>query len=134
MIVLDTNVVSDYITGHPAAASFFEEHEDEQWAVSTITVYETTMGAVHGHLDGDPAAIRAGVEQTFDVLPVDNDVVRVATALQSELLDAGVPVETQDALIAGTARYYGGRLVTNDQMFWNPAVRSVLAVAEYERE
>ncbi len=134
MIVLDTNVVSDYLVGCPAAESFLREHDSERCAVSTVVAYEVMMGAVHGHLDGEPDSIRDGLTVAFDILPVDEQVTRAAVELQSELLDAGALAETQDALIAATARHHGGQFATNERTFWKPAVQSVLDVVEYDRD
>jgi predicted nucleic acid-binding protein len=134
VIVLDSNIVSDYLVGRSAAESFLREHESERCAVSTIVVYEVMMGAVHGHLGGEPDSIRDGLTMSFDILPVDDEVAQAAVELQSELLDVGALAEAQDALIAATARYHGGQFATNEQTFWKPAVQSVLDVVEYDRD
>lgn len=133
MIVADTNLVSDYLVGHEAARECLERYESTSWAVPAMVLYESTMGAVYGHLPGDPAEVRAAVQNGFDVLGVTDETVRHATDLQRELRDSGTPLGKIDALIAGSAREWNATLVTNDGTLCAPAVSDAVDVARYER-
>lgn len=133
MIVADTNLVSDYLVGHEPARECLERYESRSWAVPAVVLYESTMGAMYGHIPGDSADVRATVRNRFDVLETNGDTVRHATELQRELHDSGTPLGNVDALIAASAREWGATLVTNDGKLCDPAVSEHLDVARYDR-
>ncbi|QGA81080.1 PIN domain-containing protein [Halomicrobium sp. LC1Hm] len=132
MLVLDNNLLSDYLDGKQAARSFLQEFEAEPWAVSGIGLYEAYMGSVHGYIDGDVATIRDAVTASMDVLPVTNQTAMEAADLQEQLLDRGVPADHPDTLIAASAREHGGRFATAENHFWKDSVRDVIDVVEYD--
>jgi len=132
MLVLDNNLLSDYLDGKQTARSFLQEFEAEPWAVSGIVLYEAYMGSVHGYIDGDVATIRDAVTASMDVLPVTNQTAMEAADLQEQLLDRGVPADHPDTLIAASAREHGGRFATAEKHFWKDSVRDVIDVVEYD--
>ena len=132
MLVLDNNLLSDYLDGKQAARSFLQEFEAEPWAVSGIDLYEAYMGSVHGYIDGDVATIRDAITASMDVLPVTNQTAMEAADLQEQLLDRGVPADHPDTLIAASAREHGGRFATAENHFWKDSVRDVIDVVEYD--
>ena len=132
MIVLDNNLLSDYLDGRDEARAFLEEYETEAWAVSSIVLYEAFMGCVHGYIDGSPEQVRQAITTSMDVLPATEATAAEAASLQSELLDRGVPADHPDALIAATAREYGATFATAEKHFWTDDVRAVLSVAAYD--
>lgn len=132
MLVLDTNLLSDYLDGTDDARRFLQQYEHEAWAVPAIVLYEAYMGALHGYIDGSPDTIRQAVTASMDVLEVTERTANEATALQDELLSRGVPADHPDALIAAAAREHGGTFATAEKHFWQDDVQSVLSVAEYD--
>lgn len=132
MLVLDNSLLSDYLNGTSDARAFLEQRESDEWAVSSIVLYEALMGAVYGHIAAPPEAVRAGVGTAMEVLPTTERTAVEGQALQEELLDRGAPVGQLDALIAASAREHGGTFATADQQFWHDEVRSVLAVEPYD--
>lgn len=90
------------------------------------------MGAIHGHIAGDPADVRAAIRAGFDVLDVSDATVQNATQLQRELFDDGSPLGKTDALIAASAREWSGTLATNDRTLSGP-VSEYVDVTRYER-
>lgn len=131
MLVLDNNLLSDYLDGTDTARQFLTQYENEAWAVPSIVLYEAYLGAVHGDIDGSPARIRQAVTTSMDVLAVTDATADEAAALQEELMSRGVPADHPNALIAASAREHGGVFVTAEKHFWRDEVQSVLAVAEY---
>lgn len=132
MLVLDNNLLSDYLNGTPEARSFLAQRESVEWAVPSIVLYEALMGAVYGHIAATPEAVRAGVGASMDVLATTEQTAVAGQILQEELLDRGAPVAQLDALIAASAREHGGTFVTAERGFWDDDVRSVLDVEPYD--
>lgn len=132
MLVLDNNVLSDYLTGTEAAEAFLRRHEDESWAISSIVLYEAMMGATHGFIGADPETIRRGITNSMDVLDVTDRTASEANAIQAELQRSGVLLDHPDALIAASAREHGGAFATAEKTFWDDDVRSVLDIVRYD--
>lgn len=132
MIVLDNNLLSDYLDGRDSAQRFLKRHEQEAWAVSAIVLYEAQMGCVHGYLDAEPGTIRQAITTAMEVLEVSERTAEKATVLQERLLEHGVPADHPDALIAAAAREHGGTFATAEKHFWKDDVREVLSVAKYD--
>ncbi|WP_136603475.1 PIN domain-containing protein [Salinigranum halophilum] len=132
MLVLDNNLLSDYLDGTQAARTFLEQYEEESWAVSSIVLYEAYMGSIHGYIGGSPSTIRQAITMSMDVLDVTEETANEAASLQEELMAVGVPADHPDALIAANAREHGGTFATAEKHFWKPDVQSVLSVAKYD--
>ncbi|MEE6209689.1 PIN domain-containing protein [Salarchaeum sp. III] len=132
MLVLDNNLLSDYLDGRDAARDFLEQYDDEPWAVSSIVLYEAYLGCVHGYIDGSPETVRRAVTMSMDVLDATARTADEAATLQDELLSLGVPADHPNALIAASAREHGATFATAEKHFWRDDVQSVLPVAEYD--
>lgn len=132
MLVFDNTLLSDYLDGNDAARRFLRQYEQEVWAVPAIVLYEAYMGSVHGYIDGSPQVIKQAVTASMDVLAVTEQTADEAASLQEDLLSRGVPADHPDALIAASAREYGGMFATAEKHFWKDEVQSVLSVAEYD--
>jgi len=132
MLVLDNNLLSDYLDGEPGAREFLKGYEQEAWAVSSIVLYEAYMGTIHGYIDGSPDEIREAITASMDVLDVTAATASEAASLQRELQDLGVPADHPDALIAASCREHGAVFATAEKHFWRDDVQSVLSVAEYD--
>lgn len=133
MLVLDTNLLSDYLTGTDAARAFLERHEDEPWSVPSLVLYESLMGAVYGHVSASPETVRAAVEGSMTVLDVTETTAVEAADLQRKLQSRGLQAESPDALIAAIALEHDGTFATNERFFWKDDVQELLSVAEYRR-
>lgn len=132
MLVLDNNLLSDYLDGTDDARLFLEQYESDVWAVPAIVLYEAYMGSIHGYIDGSPETIRQAITASMDVLDVTERTATEAVALQEALLERGVPADHPDALIAASAREHGATFATAEKHFWTDEVRSVLSVAAYD--
>lgn len=134
MLCLDSNLVSDYLTGHEPAQEFLDAHPHEDLVVTATTMVELYMGALHGQFHGDLDDTREAIGWLgLDVLQHDHRTALETARLQRELIDREVPLTAVDAMIAGVARMNGAALATNDGDFLHKEVRSVLDVVEYER-
>ncbi|WP_458190392.1 PIN domain-containing protein [Haladaptatus sp. NG-WS-4] len=131
MLVLDNNLLSDYLDGKEIARQFLQQYEQDVWAVSSIVLYEAYIGCVHGYLDTSPEIIRQAVTTSMDVLEITEQTANEAASLQKYLMSLGVPADHPDALIAASAREHGARFATAEKHFWKDEVQSVLSVEEY---
>ena len=134
VLVLDNNVLSDYLNGTDAAREFLTAHEDDEWAVSSVVLYEALMGATYGYIDAESATVRQAVTGSMRVLDVTERTAVEARRLQDDLLDEGSPVDQLDALIAASAIEHGGTFATAEKTFESDAVRSVLDISVYDPE
>ena len=134
MLVIDNSLLSDYLTGRPAARAFLDDWTDEPWAISSIVEFEALAGALYGHSDLPFESIESAISPMVDVLDVTGATAMEAARLQSTLVDRGVPAEHPDVLIAAAASENGATFATADQFFWQDDVQDVLAVAEYHRD
>ena len=132
MLVLDNNLLSDYLAGEDAARRFLVRYEQEAWGVPSIVLYEAYMGCIHGYIDGSPERVKRAVTSSMEVLEITEQTASKAATLQAELRDRGVPADHPDALIAASAREHGAAFATAEKHFWNDDVQSVLSVAEYD--
>jgi tRNA(fMet)-specific endonuclease VapC len=132
MLVLDNNLLSDYLDGKTAAREFLRQYEQDVWATPSIVLYEAYMGCVHGYIDGSPERIRQAVAASMDVLDVTDRTASEAASLQEQLQGRGVPADHPDALIAASAREHGATFATAEKHFWQTEVRDVLSVAVYD--
>lgn len=132
MLVLDNNLLSDYLDGTESARDFLDGYEADSWAVPSIVLYEAYMGCVHGYVDGDPETIREAVAASMSVLDVTERTATEAAALQEDLLERGVPADHPDALVAACAREHGAAFATAEKHFWADDVQEVLQVAAYD--
>jgi len=132
MLVVDNDLLSDYLDGKDEAREFLIQSEDEAWAVSSIVLYEALMGSVHGFIGGSPAETRRAVIASMDVLGVTERTATEAAALQEELLDCGVPADHPDVLIAASAREHSATFATAETHFHRRETQEVLDVTAYE--
>ena len=132
MLVLDNNVLSDYLNGTNAAKEFLTARENDEWAVSSIVLYEALIGATYGYIDAEPRAVRQAVTGSLRVLDVTERTAVEARRLQDDLLDEGSPVDQLDALTAASAIEHGGTFATAERTFDSAPVRSALDVTVYE--
>jgi len=105
-VLIDTDVLVDYLRAVPAAVRFLEALEEEL-VTSAIVVAELYAGVREG-------AERAALGQAlalFDVVPVDADLAERGGVLRRDF-GARHGTGLADALIAATAQRTGAELIT----------------------
>ncbi|ELY50191.1 PIN domain-containing protein [Natronolimnohabitans innermongolicus] len=131
LIILDNNLLSDYLNGTVDAREFLEEHDRDRWGISSIVLFEALMGSLYGYIDATPDEINHAIATSMDVFTTTQRTAIEAHDLQSKLHDRGAPVDQLDALIAASALEHGGRFATAEKQFWMDDVQEVLPVEEY---
>jgi predicted nucleic acid-binding protein len=130
MLIVDNNLLSDYLVGVEDAGAFLADREGHEWAVPAYVVYEAYLGVFHGGSDRLDA-VRHGIRSDFEVLPVTERTAYLALRIQDELQNRGVTLDRADALIAASSREHGGTFATAEKQFFRDDVRDVLDVTPY---
>jgi predicted nucleic acid-binding protein len=121
MIVLDTNVVSEIMTGPPESLvlAWLSEQLGEDLRISVIAAAEITYGLARmpggqkkDRLSSAWDGVVASWATTF--LTVDVETARIAGEIQGMRSRAGRPLHLADAVIAATALRYGAALATRN--------------------
>lgn len=112
MIVADTDVLIDYLSGHdPGAERIALELERGDLATSAVSRFELLSGA-------RTARQERSVRELLDAiatLPVDRAAADAAAAIRRALERAGTPIGMGDSLIAGIVKSRRGTLLTRNR-------------------
>ena len=106
MILVDTNILIDYLRGRPDAIAWLEALE-ERTAISAISVLELYAGARGQRDERDIIALR----EQLTCLPAGEEITeRAGAILRHYSMSHGIDIP--DAIIAATAEHHGLRLAT----------------------
>ncbi len=104
-VLVDTDVMADFLLGAPEAAAFFRANGDRM-ALSAVTVAEVFAGA-----RAEELAALEELTEAFPVLPATGEIAREAGRLKGR--DGRTHgTGLADALVAATARLHGMELAT----------------------
>jgi tRNA(fMet)-specific endonuclease VapC len=117
--LLDTNILTAFLKGHPQVVAQMERHLDEvgRPSISIITYYELLRGLKEL---GSPRRLEdfEDLVSHLHVRLLTRRVIGIAADLYVELRRRGEPLEDADILIAATALAHDLVLVTdNEQHF-----------------
>lgn len=118
-IVVDTDVIIDYLRGHPDAVAYLEGLADRPM-ISTVTVAELYSNV----RDGAERIKLDSFVQAMDVVAVDQDIA-VQGGLHRRAYFKSHGLQVPDALIAATAELRGASLVTLNKKHF-PMLPSVI--------
>ncbi len=106
MILVDTNILIDYLRGRPDAIAWLEALE-ERPAISAISVLELYAGARGQRDERDIIALR----EQLTCLPAGEEIAeRAGAILRHYRMSHGIDIP--DAIVASTAEHHGLRLAT----------------------
>ena len=118
MVLIDSDVLIDYLRGFPAARNYFRSVDTA--AVSVISVTELVSGARN---DEEEMAMNE-LFSTVHLVAVDESIAREAGRLRRQFFRSH-NVETADALIAATSMLHRLQLVTLNRRHY-PMLADVL--------
>jgi tRNA(fMet)-specific endonuclease VapC len=116
MVLLDTDIVSSYLRGHPLAVQHGQAYlaVHKRFTFSSITQYEILRG-----LQARGATTRLAAFEQFSatgiILPVDDAVIRRAANIYADLHRRGELIADADTFIAATALVHGLIVITNNE-------------------
>ena len=111
--LLDTNVVSDFVKGHPLVMSRLKQTAPHLIGISSITAMEIEYG-----LQLNPARARKLLSilepllASIESLDFSRDDALTAATLRASLQSRGTPIGAYDVLLAGCALRRGMIFVT----------------------
>lgn len=112
--LLDTNICSFAIMGHPKAFARLADLDNTQWCISSIVLAEFQYGLTKGKLSpGSRTALELFLRMA-PVVPFDPKAARSASQVRFDLERIGKPAGAVDQLIAGHAISLGLVLVTDN--------------------
>lgn len=111
--LLDTNAVIALLKAHPGFREKLQQHQPQDFAVSTIVAHELFFGA---HKSQNIEANLARVEGLrFEILEFDSEDARCAGEIRAFLAKSGTPIGPLDVLIAGQAIARSLTLITHNR-------------------
>lgn len=114
-VVLDTDVVVDFLRGHgPGVEGVRQMVREGRALVSAVTVYELRQGALTSE---DQAAVELFCRSR--TLSFTSQAAMRAGELAAELRASGTPIGTADTLIAGLCLHHGCGLMTKNTRHFN---------------
>jgi tRNA(fMet)-specific endonuclease VapC len=113
VIVADTDVLIDYLSGHEPLASFVVSAvaAEETLATTVVSRFELLAGARTARQE---RAIRELLEG-LSTLVLDAEAADYAARVRRDLELAGSSIGMADSLIAGITLAHGGRLLTRNR-------------------
>ena len=130
VLLLDTNIVSYLIKGHPLAARYRAHLEGQTLALSFMSVGELYEGAFRAAWGQLKLARLEATLRSYLIIPSSPQICRHWGMIRFERRAA--PISVDDAWIAATARAHGCPLVTH-----NPAdftgITDLQVITEGER-
>lgn len=117
LYMLDTNIVSQLIKGHPLVAARIQAVPMAALCISAITKGELLFGLAKRPEAKQLQLIVTEFLRRVDVLPWDGDVAERYGVIRAELEKRGKTLGPLDLQIAAHALSAEALLVTNDQAF-----------------
>jgi tRNA(fMet)-specific endonuclease VapC len=112
--MLDTNICSYAVMGHPAAFAKLQSLDNSNWCISALVLAELQFGLDKGRLNPDS---RRALELFLKLAPVaafDAAAASCASLVRQQLEQLGKPTGAVDQLIAGHAISLNLTLVTDN--------------------
>lgn len=112
MVILDTNVLIDAMSGRKKAMDLIKAHGSEQLAITILNKYELLKGSKFVKKSVIEEFIR-----TMRVYDLENKGIEASSDIYISLQDKGLRIDELDVLIAGIAISNDEHLVTFDKHF-----------------
>lgn len=111
-MLIDTDILIDYLRGHPSAVSFIEQNIDDL-VVSAVSVAELYQGVREGH----ERTKLSRMISALTVLPLTQEIAETAGLFRRDYRDS-IGCGLADCMIAATASEHHLALATlNDKHF-----------------
>lgn len=116
MVVLDTDILIDYMRGEPSAVAFIEQavQSPDPLAVSAVTLMQLHHGVHRSRTPAREAEVVAAAMEAFTSYPFDGPAASVAGRLLAEGGRRGRTVGLPDLMIAATALVHGEPVATRN--------------------
>jgi len=130
MKVLDATFLVDYLTNHPSAIQYLDDHSSERFVVPLPAFAEILVGEGNGPDASDIPGARDALSWA-EVYPVDEQTAAHAAEIADEIGPEGPYLTGMDGLIAAVGRELGAPVVSADSDLTHPETRAVIDIEEY---
>ena len=114
MFLLDTDICSEAVMGHPRVLERLGALDRDAWAISSLVYAELQFGLEKGKLASRSHAALERFLRAAPLVPFDRGAAREAAKVRFELEERGRPSGAVDQMIAGHARYLRATFVTGN--------------------
>lgn len=131
MKVLDASFLIDYEQGVAEAATYLQDHPDEEFIIPSTVYTEYLLGEANGASDPDLPAVRAEIDWT-QVWTVTKETADRGVEAVAQLPASAPHVDGVDATVVGVAQESGAAIVAGESDFTHEAVRNRLNIECYK--
>ncbi|AKG92223.1 putative nucleic acid-binding protein, contains PIN domain [Geoglobus ahangari] len=117
MICLDTNILVDILREDVSSSDIESKIEGEEICITSISLFEIWHGIFLSGKRKKEIKVIEALEKSVEVLSFDSKAARLSAEIYTESKKKGFEIPPLDALIAGTAKRHGARLLTRDKHF-----------------
>ncbi len=114
MFLLDTDTIIHILKGNPAAEKNLRRYYHEPIKLCIITLMELYYGAYKPHKVVSNLAKIKTLENTFEILPVGQEMAEIFGEQKSRLEKMGTPLDDFDLILGCCALSHNLILVTNN--------------------
>jgi len=113
--LLDTNVISDVVKGHPVVLPRFKQTQPSALGISCITAMEIEFGLqINPERARKLAPVMDALLANIAILDFSLEDAHAAATLRAALRKRGTPIGPYDCLLAGCALRHGLVFVTDN--------------------
>jgi predicted nucleic acid-binding protein len=124
-VILDTNAVSAFAEGDPAALLQIEAAEELHLPVVVLGEYHFGIASSRRRREYERWLARG--RAFWELLPIVEETAMYYSSIRQELRKAGTPIPANDAWIAALVRQHALPLLSRDEHF--DAVKGVVRIA-----
>lgn len=115
MYLLDTDITIYCLKGNEMVRQNLRSHINDPIQISSVTLMELYYGAFKSQkVESNLAKVRK-IENSLEIIPVNQDQVEIFGMLKVKLESAGTPLDDFDLILAATALSHNLILVTNNE-------------------
>ncbi len=116
MAVLDTTFLVDLLRGKAAVRDLKEDLDKTETilAIAAPSIMELWAGTELSKMPEKEKKKVGELIASLSALPLDEKSAKIAGEIEARLMEKGLPIETEDIMIAGIAIANGDKVVTRD--------------------
>lgn len=119
MACLDTSFIIDLLKGKRDVLPILEELEQTEKIISIAapSVMELWTGIALSKNSEEEKRKVEELLKSFNILPLEEESAKGAGEIEADLIKRGMPIESEDIMIAAIAKVNGEKVVTADEHF-----------------
>ena len=115
MYLLDTDILIYSLKAHEIVQQNLRHHLHDPINVSAVTLMELYYGAYKSQKIANNLAKVKAIENSLEIIPVNQEMVEIFGVLKSDLEKVGKPLDDFDLILAATAMSHNLIIVTNNE-------------------